>query len=86
MKIKVNYIETSTVELSEDWEFACTHEFAEIEPPCCSGRDCGCYGLYGVYCYDCNNDDLTEHQVQQILDERVQSYDEYLEDRWDPDR
>ena len=47
-KITVKYIEVSSYSLTEDGEFTCDHEFAEVTPPCCNGNDCGCYGLYSV--------------------------------------
>ena len=88
MNITVKEIETSTLEMNEDWEFKCTHEFAEIEPPCCSGYDseglpsCGCHGQYSVYCYDCNNDDMTDNDVERIIDGSI-SEPEDREIGWD---
>ena len=73
-KININYIETSSFSLIEgDTRFKCDHELAEVEPPCCSGfsgglPDCGCGGSYGVYCYDCNNEDLEQYEVDAIID------------------
>jgi len=72
--IAVRSIETPIYELNEDGEFRCPHYNVEIEPPCCSGRDiygntsCGCYGSYSVYCPDCSNEDLTESEVEALLD------------------
>ncbi len=69
MKIKIKEIEVSSYSLIEgDTSFKCDHELAEVEPPCCSGRDCGCYGLYGVYCSDCHNDDLEQYEVDAIVE------------------
>lgn len=74
MKIKVKEIEVSSFSLIEgDTGFKCDHELAEVEPPCCSGYDgglpsCGCGGSYSVYCYDCNNDDLEDYEVESIID------------------
>lgn len=59
----------SSASLTEDNEFKCNHDNPEITPPCCIiGRDCGCQGRYSVYCYDCNNDDMTDQDVDNILD------------------
>lgn len=69
MKIAVKYVEVSVFELAEgDTRFKCSHELAEVEPPCCSGRDCGCYGNYSVYCSDCHNEDLTDSEVEAIVE------------------
>lgn len=74
MKIKVKEIEVSSFSLIEgDTGFKCDHELAEVEPPCCSGYsnglpDCGCGGSYSVYCYDCNNDDLEDFEVEALID------------------
>lgn len=68
--------------ITEDGEFKCTHPNAEVEPPCCSGTDsegnvsCGCYGQYSVYCYDCNNDDMTDQDVENILDQGEPDYED----------
>lgn len=67
-KITIKYIEVSTYSLTEDGEFTCDHEFAEVTPPCCNGNDCGCYGSYSVYCPGCDNQDLTESEVEALLD------------------
>lgn len=72
MEIVVRYEGYLTV-MDEDGEFHCPHEGAEVEPPCCSGYSqglpsCGCGGMYGVYCYDCHNDDLTDNDIERILE------------------
>lgn len=67
--------------ITEDGAFKCTHPNAEVEPPCCSGIDseglpsCGCHGQYGVYCYDCNNDDMTDDDVESLLVQDEPDYD-----------
>ena len=56
-------------------EWRCWHVIdpseVEVEPPCCSAFsriiECGCGGLYSVYCYDCQNDDMTETDIENIL-------------------
>lgn len=74
MKIKIREVEVSSYSLREgDTSFKCDHELAEVEPPCCSGFDgglpsCGCGGSYSVYCFDCNNDDLEDYEVESIID------------------
>lgn len=70
------------VYLNEDGEFRCPHLDVEIEAPCCSGRDCGCYGSYSVYCPDCHNDDM----LQQECDDIVDNYLSDLEDSKYSDR
>ena len=57
--------------MDEDGDFHCPHDNVEIEPPCCSGGAyiaCGCQGMYNVYCPDCHNDDLTDNDIEAILD------------------
>lgn len=60
-------IEDQTLEMDEDGEFRCVHEGAYTEK-CCLGVDCLCNGLTEVHCPDCNNEDLTERDVQDILE------------------
>ncbi len=68
--------------ITEDGELKCTHPDAEIERACCSGTDsegnisCGCHGQDSVYCSDCNNDDMTDQDVENILTPEEQDYDE----------
>lgn len=72
MKLHPNLYE----ELKTDTE-KCQHpeEQVEITPPCCKtpqgeyGRwDCGCYGQYSVWCYGCDNEDMTDSDVEAILE------------------
>lgn len=72
--IAVKYLETSSLSIREgDENFTCDHEFAELEPACCSGRDsqgnvdCGCYGQDSVYCPDCELDDFEAEAVFERL-------------------
>lgn len=65
---------------NEDGEWVCVHPNVEIEPPCCSSPEpdtgyyaCGCGGQYQVYCPDCKNDDMTDRQIEQILDGTYES-------------
>lgn len=74
-RINVTEIETSSYVLIEgDTRFKCSHELAEVEPPCCSTRgssgyfECGCGGSYSVYCSDCHNEDLEQHEVDSIVE------------------
>lgn len=74
MTINVKYRPTSTYELNEDGDFTCLHENAEVDRACCSGVDsdglmsCGCGGMDSVYCDDCDNEDLTDSDVEAILE------------------
>ena len=70
MQIKVTNQDYKTV-MNEDGTFRCEHKSIEIEPPCCDGRDCACYGQYAVHCNDCDDRDLEEWQVQDILDKYI---------------
>ena len=75
--ISIKQPEQATYLMDEDGLFRCTHENAEVEPPCCSGRDseglpsCGCHGQYSVYCYDCNNDDMTDNDAENIIEGHI---------------
>ena len=55
--------------MDEDGLFTCEHLNTEIQEPCCNGSACLCRGLQGVYCYDCNNEDMTEQQAIELLGE-----------------
>jgi hypothetical protein len=65
--------DNATVELTEDGEYKCLHTEVEITPPCCSGRDsegnpsCGCGGGYSVYCYECQNEHMTDNDVENLI-------------------
>jgi hypothetical protein len=76
-KITVNYIEVSSYSLTEDGYFKCDHEFAEVTPPCCSGRDCGCYGLYSVYCPDCDYMNMPDFEVDALIEATIPEEPEY---------
>lgn len=74
-KIEVRYDDVSTYELTEDGDFKCLHERAEVTPPCCStGRDaygnidCACLGQYSVYCPDCDYMDMPDHEVDALIE------------------
>ena len=59
--------------LTEDNELKCSHPNAEVTPPCCSSRgssgfiECGCAGLFAVYCSDCKNEDMTESDIEELI-------------------
>ena len=76
-KIKVRYYDESSFTMDEDGYFRCDHEYVEVEPPCCSGSDCGCYGLYSVYCSDCDNEDLNESEVDDLIEATIPEPPEY---------
>jgi len=64
--------------LTEDGEWRCFHALdpvnVEIEPPCCTSPgssgyiECGCGGRYGVYCPDCDNDDMSDSDIENIIE------------------
>ena len=61
--------------MNEDKKCPHPEEQVEITPPCCKfptgeyGRwDCGCYGQYSVYCNACDNRDMTDSDIESILE------------------
>lgn len=70
----------ATYILSEDFEFLCSHENVEVEAPCCNGRDCGCYGLYSVYCYNEDCTGLEQWQVDEIIDNYLSNLERDYDD------
>lgn len=70
MKIKVRY-EGYEVHLIND-EWRCPHLNVEVTPPCCSPLqriiECGCQGMYSVFCHDCQNDDLRDYEISDIIE------------------
>ena len=52
---------------TEDGEFKCQHKNVIVEPPCCNGADCGCQGLAEIFCPDCNSYDLSDDDIEYIL-------------------
>lgn len=78
MKISIPVeFDTASYSLKEDdYYFTCDHNNAEVEPPCCSGfsnglLDCGCGGSYSVYCWDCNNEDLTDEEAEKLIEDHI---------------
>ncbi len=76
-KINIKEVEVSSYSLIEgDTRFKCDHEFAEVE------YDRGGDGItepgpsYGVYCYDCHNEDMEQYEVDNI----VEAYHSNMED------
>ena len=78
MKIRINIkvIESSTFVLNEDGGFDCRHNFATVEPPCCTSAgsngviECGCGGSYLVACPDC---ELTDSQAEALLEAKCEA-------------
>lgn len=74
IKIEVKEIPVSTYEADEDLVLRCTHEYAEVEPPCCSTRgssgyiECGCGGGYSVYCPDCDYMNMPDNEVDALIE------------------
>ena len=70
MKIQVRH-EGYEVHLIND-EWRCPHENVEVTPPCCSPLqriiECGCQGMYSVFCHDCQNDDLRDYECSDIIE------------------
>ena len=62
------------VHLNEDNEWRCLHQDVIIERPCCSSAgssgyvECGCGGMMSVYCNDCDNDDLRDYEINEIME------------------
>lgn len=77
--IAITQIE-ATYSLTEDSEFVCEHEDAEIERACCSGRDsegnpsCGCHGMDSVWCPNPDCTGLTDRDIELILDAAEPDY------------
>lgn len=75
MNINVKH-EGYALYLTDDIEWRCWHVIdasnVEVEPPCCSAFiriiECGCGGMYSVYCPDCQNDDMSENDITNILE------------------
>lgn len=59
----------------------CQHPNPEITSPCCGpGRiiECGCQGMYQVWCNDCQNEELSDAEASAILKENL-DYDSTIE-------
>lgn len=74
MKIEIK--ETSrSYRMDEDGLFRCNHDRVVIERACCSPFqigdsgyvECGCHGRDSVYCPDCKDEDLTDSEVDELL-------------------
>lgn len=73
--MRVDIKQTSTTYKLQDGEFKCQHDNIEIEPPCCTTADsdtgyisCACGGMASVYCPDCDNEDLTDDEIEFQID------------------
>jgi hypothetical protein len=55
-----------------DDEWRCQHSNVEVTPPCCSPFqriiECACQGMYSVYCPDCNNKDMRDYEIENIIE------------------
>lgn len=77
IQVKYRTVENYPVHLV-DGEWRCWHVIdpseVDVVPPCCSGFsriiECGCGGLYSVYCPDCQNDDMREEDIENIIEGR----------------
>jgi hypothetical protein len=67
MQINVINRDYATV-MDEDGVFRCEHKDFNIEPPCCNGNNCDCWGQDTVFCNDCQNQDLEDWEAQDILE------------------
>lgn len=64
-----------------DGEFRCPHLNVEVISPCCSSVgssgyiECGCGGKYSVYCPDCQNEDLRDYEINDIIEKELEKYE-----------
>lgn len=57
--------ESSSTATLENGRFVCTHDGVVINPPCCSGMDCDCDGIYRLVC-SCGKE-INQDDVDKIL-------------------
>lgn len=78
-KFKSNWLD----HIHEAHDLKCEHDDVEIERACCSGIDsegnpsCGCHGQDSVYCPDCDNEDMTDSDIEAILTPDEPDYEPY---------
>ena len=77
MKILVRY-EGYPAQLI-DGEWRCQHDNVEVTPPCCNAGqriiECGCQGRYSIYCKDCQNEDLRDYEISDIIGKALEKYE-----------
>lgn len=59
----------------EDGNLRCTHQGEndlEYTPPCCNGSDCDCRGLWSIFCNGCDNEDLSDHEAETLLNDHLE--------------
>lgn len=80
-KYKSNWLD----HIHEAHDETCPHENVEIDRACCSGFEgglpsCGCGGRDSVYCPDCDNEDMTDSDIEAILTPEEPDYEPDYED------
>ena len=86
MKVQIKEIPQGTFALTEDGDWLCTHEDAEIERACCRNPvdnngnvTCGCYGQDGVIClaWDCTG--IMDYEVEDLFNRLEGGYEDDCE-------
>lgn len=68
--------------VDEDGYLKCAHSNITVEPPCCSSPgssgyiECGCDGMYSVWCSDCRNADMSGDDMDSLVGKRFGGEDE----------
>lgn len=71
MGIAIEY--KQSIAVMKNGEFRCPHDNIEVEKACCSSVsssgyiECGCGGQDSVYCYDCQNEDMTDKDMEGLV-------------------
>lgn len=68
MAIAVKHIETPLLEMNEDGDFVCPHYDVEVEYDVGGDGITEPRGSWCVYCSDCENEDMTDSQIEAYID------------------
>lgn len=49
----------------------CEHPNAEVFPPCCDGKACGCYGMFTVFCPDCEATQIPDSEMDRLINDFI---------------
>ncbi len=73
MNISVRFEGYAVQFINDEWR--CPHTTIVIRPPCCQAgngiTECDCQGMYRIDCTDCQNDDLRDYELDELINREM---------------